>query len=195
MLKTILLASAMTISVPAFAQDQTTPQQTAPGREATAPTEVPDQTMTPQPEQSTPAETTAAQPASDATVQDQAQTATIAEQAAQTPATPAQAAPAEQAVAAAPAADSQPASGGSQVAQIVNAEFPSYDRNSDGSLDKGEFGSWMVALKTASDPATKAEDPATQTWVTGALASADTDKSSTITKEELTAYLSKGAAS
>lgn len=196
MLKTLLLASAMTISVPALAQDQTTPPQTtepaAPGREATPPTE----TTTP------PAETTEAQPASDATVQEQAQTATTAEQAAQTPAqtpaTPAteQPAPAEQAAAAAtPATPAQPASGGDQVAQIVNTEFPSYDKNSDGSLDKAEFGSWMVALKSASDPSTKADDPATQSWVTGALASADTDKSSTITKEELTTYLSKGAAS
>ena len=76
---------------------------------------------------------------------------------------------------------------------MINSEFPSYDKNADGNLDKAEFGTWMVALKTASDPSTKPGDPATQTWVNGAFASADTDKSNVVTKEELTTYLSKGA--
>lgn len=185
MLKSILLASAMTISVPALAQDQTMTPQTPPASQATPPAE----TTTP------PTDAVTAQPASDATVQEQAQTATSAQAAAQTPAQPQAAAPAEQAAAAEPATTpQQPASGGDQVAQIVNSEFPSYDKNADGSLDKAEFGSWMVALKTASDPSTRADDPATQSWVSGAMASADADKSSSVTKEELTAYLSKGAA-
>ena len=51
----------------------------------------------------------------------------------------------------------------------------------------------MIALKKASDPSTKDTDPATKTWANGAFASADTDKSKKVTKEELTKYLSQGA--
>lgn len=86
-----------------------------------------------------------------------------------------------------------PVTGASQIAQVVNTEFPSYDKNADSNLDKAEFGAWMVALKTASDPSTKAADPATQTWIAGAFASADTDKSAVVSKDELTKYLSQGA--
>jgi hypothetical protein len=112
-----------------------------------------------------------------------------------TPADPAaQPAPAE--VAAAPAAPTpaEPAvTGATQIAQVVNTEFPTYDKNADTNLDKTEFSAWMVALKTASDPATKAGDPATVKWIDGAFASADADKSTMVSKVELTAYLSQGA--
>lgn len=159
MLKAILLASAFTISAPAFAQEapvtpstapETTPQQSAPA-------------VTPADPVATPAPT-------DGTMS-QAETAT-----------------------ATPTTEAQPAAAGAtQIAQVVNSEFASYDKNANGDLDKGEFGAWMVALKTASDPATKAADPTTQTWVGQAFASADKDKSAAVTKEELTSFLSQGA--
>jgi hypothetical protein len=50
----------------------------------------------------------------------------------------------------------------------------------------------MVALKTASDPATKAESAATQKWVGAAFAQADTDKNRSLDKGEVTGFLSQG---
>lgn len=112
-------------------------------------------------------------------------------------AAPAQAAPADTAQAQAPVQTTgetaqQPASGGAQVAQVVDTEFATYDKNKDGVLSKAEFSDWMVALKTASDPSTKAEAASTKTWVGQAFASADKDKSRTVSKTELTGFLSQG---
>ncbi len=110
-------------------------------------------------------------------------------------ATPAQsstaATPADSSLAGKPAGT--PVTGPAQIAQVVDTEFPTYDKNTDGNLDKGEFGTWMVALKTASDPTTKADAPATKTWVGTAFTSADKDKSNVVSKAELTSFLSKSA--
>ena len=107
---------------------------------------------------------------------------------------PAQTAPAGQAPTApesapAQAAEAQPATG-AQIADVVGTEFPNYDKNGDGSLSATEFGAWMVALKTASDPSTKATAPATKTWVATAFAQADADKNKKVSKGELTSFLS-----
>ncbi len=75
---------------------------------------------------------------------------------------------------------------------MVNAEFPSYDKDSDGKLSASEFGAWMVALKSASDPKATADNPDTKTWVGQAFATADKDKNSSITKAELTGFLTQG---
>ena len=88
-------------------------------------------------------------------------------------------------------AATQPASA-DQVAQVVDTEFPTYDTNRDGTLSVAEFGGWMVALKTKTDPTTKAAAPETKKWVAAAFAQADTDKSKSLTKPELTSFLSKG---
>ena len=95
------------------------------------------------------------------------------------------AAPAQDAVAAA-----QPAAA-TQVADVVTKEFPSYDKNGDGNLSAKEFDTWMVALKTASDPSTKATAPATKTWLNQAFAQADTDKNKKVSQTELTGFLSQ----
>lgn len=83
-------------------------------------------------------------------------------------------------------ASAQPAT----VATVVGTEFPTYDKDGDGALSAAEFGAWMVALKTASDPSTKATAPATKTWVTAAFAQADKDKNKKVSKTELTTFLS-----
>ncbi|MHA6724179.1 EF-hand domain-containing protein [Sphingomonas sp. RS2018] len=170
MMKTAMMVSALAIATPAFAQEAqsapASPTTTAPTADQTAPGRTP---------------LTAADPA---TAAPPAQTAEAA------PVTPAQEAPAQ--VAAAPAA-APPATGATQIAQVVSTEFPTYDKNADAKLDKAEFGAWMVALKTASDPSTKAGDPATTKWVSGAFASADTDKSKGVSQAELTKYLSQNA--
>ncbi|MBC3943206.1 EF-hand domain-containing protein [Sphingomonas albertensis] len=85
----------------------------------------------------------------------------------------------------------QPASS-DQVAQVIDTEFPTYDKNGDGKLSTAEFGDWMVALKTKTDPATKPGAPETKKWVAAAFAQADTDKNKSLSKPELTSFLSQG---
>ncbi|KQS04065.1 hypothetical protein ASG11_07225 [Sphingomonas sp. Leaf357] len=165
MLKHILLASAVMISTPVLAQTQPAPAQSAP---ATQP--VPAQTA---PAATAPAPVEAA-PAPDNVAQ-------------ATPATDPAAGPPSQ-VAAQPA----PTNKAEQVAAVVGKEFPTYDKNKDGKLDTAEFESWMIALKTASDPATKANSPETKTWVGQAFASADTDKNKSVSMTELNAFLAQG---
>ncbi|KQN14463.1 hypothetical protein ASE89_12305 [Sphingomonas sp. Leaf30] len=80
---------------------------------------------------------------------------------------------------------------GAQVAQVVDAEFPGYDKNGDNLLSTSEFGAWMVALKTQSDPTTVAAAPETRKWVDGAFAQADADKNKMLTKAELTKFLTQ----
>lgn len=122
---------------------------------------------------------------------------------AQTSPAPVQAAPttaADPAQAAQPASDpatATPAQGqvqanGSQIAQVVETQFPTYDKNGDGQLSKAEFAQWMVALKSQTDPSTKADAPATKKWVGTAFTQADTDKSKAVSKAELTSFLSQG---
>lgn len=170
MLKHVLLAGAMTIAAPAMAQT-TGPTAANPAPAATTTPAAP----------TTPATTVDAAPATAATPGATAQAA---------PASPQTtgAAPTQQAAA---APTEQPATG-SQVAQVVDTEFPTYDKDSDGKLSQSEFSAWMVALKTKSDPATKAESPVTKKWNTAAFAQADTDKSKSVSKDELTGFLSKG---
>ncbi len=126
--------------------------------------------VTPAPAQTTP---TAPQ-AAPATSADPAQTAQ--------PATSTEAAP----------AGGQVQATGSQIAQVVDTQFPTYDKDGDGKLNKAEFAQWMVALKSQTDPSTKAEAPATKKWVGSAFAQADTDKDKTVSKTELTGFLSQG---
>ncbi|MCP3734224.1 EF-hand domain-containing protein [Sphingomonas sp. RP10(2022)] len=166
MLKYALLAGVMTFAAPAVAQVQvnTAPTQTTPAQA------VPDQATSPQ--------TPAGSPVNDP-------------QAA--PATPmdstAQATPAGDATQSAAA---QPAAGADQVASVVETEFPTYDANKDGKLEKTEFASWMVKLKQASDPKASATDAATKSWVNSAFAQADKDKSKSVSKPELVGFLSQG---
>lgn len=92
-----------------------------------------------------------------------------------------------------PAAPANPAT---SVATIVDSEFPAYDANSDGQLDQSEFTRWMVALKAQEMKATGSALPPEQVtaWASGAFTTADTDKSTSISKPELVKYLSGGAA-
>ncbi|WP_235513475.1 MULTISPECIES: EF-hand domain-containing protein [unclassified Sphingomonas] len=158
-MKRILLASAMMVSAPAFAQDTAPAQTTAPATQAapqTSPTAPADASIA------------ATQPAP----------ATQADPATQTAQTTAEA--------------GQPASG-TQIAQIVEAEFPKYDKDGKGQLTEKQFGEWMVALRSASEPGVTADKPEVKSWVKQAFAQADKDKSKAVTKAELTSFLSKSA--
>ena len=156
MMKRILLASAVMMSAPAFAQDAAPAQETAPAAQ-TAP--------------ANPA-TAAADPSITAT---QAAPADPATQTAQTT-----------------AEAGQPASG-AQIAQIVEAEFPKYDKDGKGQLTEKQFGEWMVALRSASEPGVTADKPEVKSWLKQAVAQADKDKSKAVTKAELTSFLSQSA--
>jgi len=147
MIKSILLAGAVMISVPVLAQEAPA-QETPP-----APAEQP------------------AQPAE--------------------PATPAEQ-PARSAEQAAPG---QQTANATQIAAVVDQGFPTYDKDADGSLKAEEFSSWMVALRSASEPAFKGESAADKQWLSAALTQADKDKSGGVNKEELTTFLTPAAAS
>ncbi|WP_232308040.1 MULTISPECIES: EF-hand domain-containing protein [Sphingomonas] len=158
-MKRILLASAVLMSTPAFAQDAAPAQTTAPVTQA-AP--------------AAPA-TTPADPSVAAT---QAAPATQPDPATQTAQTTAEA--------------GQPASG-TQIAQIVEAEFPKYDKDGKGQLTEKQFGEWMVALRSASEPGVTADKPEVKSWVKQAFAQADKDKSKAVSKAELTSFLTQSA--
>lgn len=165
MLKYILLASVVAISAPALAQSQSAPENNTPSTAVDH-----GQTST------QPAQDATAAPVGDGQV---AQTAPAAD-------------PAQPAQAGAVVADAKPANKAEQVDAVVNKEFPTYDKDANGSLNKTEFAAWMVALKTASDPATKVESAEVKTWISNAFASADTDKSKSVSKKELEGFLSQG---
>ncbi|AOW22288.1 calcium-binding protein [Sphingomonas melonis TY] len=165
MLKYALLAGVMTIASPALAQQTTN----------TAPTQATTQNA-PQTQAPAGSPATDAQPA--ATPMDSATAAAAPADATQT--------------AAAQPATTQPATGADQVASVVETEFPTYDANKDGKLEKAEFASWMVKLKQASDPKATATDAKTKSWVNSAFAQADKDKSKSVSKPELIGFLSQG---
>ena len=81
--------------------------------------------------------------------------------------------------------------GTDQIAQVVEAEFPTYDKDANGSLNTAEFGTWMVALRSATDKSVTAESKEMKAWAKSAFAQADADKSKSITKIELTGFLAQ----
>jgi len=201
MFKQVLLATSMMVAAPALAQTASAPAQSTPGRTPmTAASDAQSAAATPAQQapaataQAAPAQTAPAQP-STATAQADAQPAADAASAQAAPAAgtaTAQAAPAAGAATAAADPAAKPTNEPTQVASIVDQEFGSYDKDGDGKLSQAEFGAWMVALKTKSDPATKADSPETKKWVGAAFAQADTDKNSGLTRTELTGFLSQG---
>jgi len=171
MLKSILLASAVMISAPVLAQEapaQETPP--APAEQPVQPAEAPVATEQPAETAQQPQEATPAEPAAPA------------EQPAQT---------AEQQ----PAPQGQKPANATQIAAVVDQGFPTYDKDADGNLKPEEFSSWMVALRSASEPAFKGESVADKKWLSAALTQADTDKSGGVNKAELTTFLTPAAAS
>ncbi|WP_448663532.1 hypothetical protein ACG3SL_02340 [Sphingomonas sp. CJ20] len=178
MLKTLLLASSILVAAPAVAQEapaqdtmQTAPQSTAP--------------------QQTDAPTTASEAA---TGTQGAGTVDAATPDAAAPADAASTAPAADTVqpsATEPAA--APAATVDQVSQAVTRDFGNYDKDSNGALNQDEFGMWMVTLRKAAEPAFAPGSPEAQTWVGQAFAATDTDKNQSVSKEELTVFLTPKA--
>ena len=91
---------------------------------------------------------------------------------------------------AAAAAQANPAAT-SQIASVIDAEFPVYDADKSGELEEAEFSKWLIALKQLelkSTGKTMAQAELT-TWASSAFATADVDQSAAVTKTELTRYL------
>ena len=80
-----------------------------------------------------------------------------------------------------------------QIAQIVEKEFPTYDADANGDLNNAEFASWMKKLRAATEPSVDPESAEVKTWIGQAFAAADGDKSGAVNKTELTGFLSRGA--
>ena len=183
MLKTMLLIGAAAVSFPALAQNQPVDPAAPP---ASQPAEPAAENMQPAP---TPE---AAQPAP---APDAAQpTPAPAPDASTTPPAAAEPAPpAGEATTTAQSAPSGTAATPAQVAQIVDKEFPTYDADSSAELSEVEFAGWMKKLRGASEPTLDVESAEVKTWIGQAWGAADTDKNGTVSKEELTAFLSRGA--
>ncbi len=195
MLKYILLATAMTLSAPALAQEAPKPADTTvvkddpmnnaplgsaakarPDPTASTPTATPPATTAQSPTAEPATDGTApTSPADQAKANKSALETTPPKDTAQTANAPtqetAQAAPAD----------------ANAVNSVIDREFASYDKDSNGSLSKAEFGAWMDALKAKSPSgATAAADP---NWNEAAFAQADTDKSKALSKVELASFL------
>lgn len=114
------------------------------------------------------------------------------------PATPAQ--PADDGMSATPAVPATPATPAAPttsaepravtVQRVVDAEFPTYDANTNGNLESDEFSKWVLALYDRSGDANAPKDEAAKAkWAKAAFASADTDKNKSISKAEMNTFL------
>lgn len=185
MLKAMLLAGAVLMSTPALAQ-------TAPGGAQTVPPPADNGAPVPTPDPAAgpaPAPQPAPAPAPAAPLPDPNAQAGAPAPAPAAPVATAEPAPAP----AAPVATAGPAPApapGAAVAEVVKAEFGTYDKNANGSLNKVEFSAWMNALRTKADPNLK-NDAANKTWLAQAFTQADADKSKSVSQDELTNFLAQ----
>ncbi|HET6536811.1 MAG TPA: EF-hand domain-containing protein [Sphingopyxis sp.] len=76
-----------------------------------------------------------------------------------------------------------------QVRSIVDQEFPSHDKDANGSLDAAEFAAWIGQLRAASPQPQPVSDPTA--WNEAAFKAADADASGQVSKDELVAFLSR----
>ncbi len=85
-------------------------------------------------------------------------------------------------------AQAAPANTPTTVAAVVDTDFPAFDADKNGELSKEEFAAWMTKLRAAQPNAPSASAD-TAAWTEAAFAQADTDKSKTVSKGELTTFL------
>ncbi len=165
MLKKLFLATSVIVSIPAFAQD----------RPMTDTTQTQSQTATP--DQTDPATATPADPATTAQTTPQSTPAPATQTAQPTPSQPAV------------EASAQPAATQDQVAQAVDRDFGTYDKDSNGTLSQTEFGTWIGTLRKASEPSFQPGSPDANTWIGQAFAATDLDRNRSVDKAELTTFL------
>ncbi|MBP6031343.1 MAG: EF-hand domain-containing protein [Sphingobium sp.] len=80
---------------------------------------------------------------------------------------------------------------GAQVAAVVDQEFPAYDADKSGVLDKTEFSKWILDLKAKEMQASgkTASQTELSAWATAAFTTADADQNKNVSRTELTKYL------
>lgn len=159
-MKYLIGAAALAMSTAALAQTTTTTATPAP------PATTPAQSTT----ESTTATTTA--PADAATAPSAAAPATTSTT--QSTTTTAQAAPAP-----APAADPK---------AVLAQQFPTYDKDSNGTLSQTEFAAWLGEMKTAQNSEKLTAEQISK-WANDSFAKADKDKSKSVTVAELQGFL------
>lgn len=76
---------------------------------------------------------------------------------------------------------------------ILKTEFPVYDKDANGALNKDEFSSWLLALKKAAPQQTPLTDAQQTEWLGKAFKDADSDKNVAVSLAELTTYLTRGS--
>ncbi|WP_256731402.1 hypothetical protein [Sphingomonas sp. dw_22] len=135
------------------------------------------QSQTATPDQTDPATATPADPATTAQTTPQSTPAPATQTAQPTPSQPA----AE--------ASAQPAATQDQVAQAVDRDFGTYDKDSNGTLSQTEFGTWIGTLRKASEPSFQPGSPDANTWIGQAFAATDLDRNRSVDKAELTTFL------
>ncbi|MFM9852712.1 MAG: EF-hand domain-containing protein [Sphingomonadaceae bacterium] len=96
--------------------------------------------------------------------------------------TPPVTSPADATAASTPSTTSAPHA---RIEQIVSTDFPTYDADKSGELNKSEFTAWMVAAKSQSGAAVPDKQ-----WLTDAFTKADTDNNKSVSAAELTSFLS-----
>ncbi len=99
--------------------------------------------------------------------------------------------PTDNAPQSAPTQTATPQAAADKVAQVIESEFPTYDKDGNGALSKAEFGAWMATLR-ANDPAAKPGSAVLKKWVDQAFARTDSDQSKSLSKAELAIFLAKG---
>lgn len=165
-MKYLIGAAAIALSTAAMAQTTTTTTAPTTGT-TTAPTTA--QPATPPTATTTESTTTTTTvPADAATAPQGAQTTTSTTQATTT----AQTAPQ-------PAADPK---------GVLAQQFPTYDKDANGSLSQVEFAAWLGEMKTAQNPEKLTPEQISK-WANDSFAKADKDKSKSVTVAELQGFL------
>lgn len=160
-MKYLIGAAALAMSTAALAQTTTTTTSATPPAPATAPSASTTESTT----TTTSAPVNAANPTGP-----QATTSTTQA----TTTTTAQAAPAPT-----PAADPK---------AVLAQQFPTYDKDGNGTLSQTEFAAWLVEMKTAQN-SEKLTPEQISKWANDSFAKADKDKSKSVTVAELQGFL------
>ncbi len=82
-----------------------------------------------------------------------------------------------------------PAAAPADPASILKAEFPTYDKDSNGELSKVEFSDWLNKLRTMSPQKQELTAEQETKWLATSFTKADTDKNKTVNLAELTTFL------
>lgn len=81
-----------------------------------------------------------------------------------------------------------------QVAEIVDKDFATYDTDATSDLNEAEFAVWMKALRKSAESDFDSESAEITAWIAQAFAAADKDNSKSVSKVELAGFLTQAPA-